>query len=185
MNEVDDDCYAHLPSGGFGVDPLETKLCRSSRGVQSAGLSPAVFTTRRNARRTLAASSLVPTCEANTRPVLCQASPAWSRASSCSLRWLRSAVAPRTGRARVRRDFLVLVSPPSRTERHTWIEGGIGGLALGCFRGCYLGGEPTPSDESSVVRWVPRDELDSLNIHPSMRLRIQHGYEHRAEPYIG
>lgn len=54
-----------------------------------------------------------------------------------------------------------------------------------CFRGRYLGGEPTPSDESSEVRWVGRDDLDALPIHPSMRLRINHGYENRTEPYIG
>jgi ADP-ribose pyrophosphatase YjhB (NUDIX family) len=54
-----------------------------------------------------------------------------------------------------------------------------------CFRGEYVGGELTPSSESSEVRWVPRDELDALPIHPSMRLRIDHGYEGRTEPYIG
>jgi ADP-ribose pyrophosphatase YjhB (NUDIX family) len=54
-----------------------------------------------------------------------------------------------------------------------------------CFRARYVGGELAPSDESSEVRWVRRDELDSLDIHPSMLLRIDHGYEHRAEPYIG
>ncbi|MEO3820979.1 NUDIX domain-containing protein [Plantactinospora sp. B24E8] len=54
-----------------------------------------------------------------------------------------------------------------------------------CFRGRYLGGELTPSDESSEVRWVPREELDDLKIHPSMRLRINHGYENRQRPYIG
>ncbi|HEX5541910.1 MAG TPA: NUDIX hydrolase, partial [Micromonospora sp.] len=37
----------------------------------------------------------------------------------------------------------------------------------------------------SDVRWVPRDELDALPIHPSMRLRIDHGYENRHKPYIG
>lgn len=54
-----------------------------------------------------------------------------------------------------------------------------------CFRGRYLGGEPTPSDESSEVRWVAKGDLATLPIHPSMRLRIDHGYEHRAAPYIG
>lgn len=54
-----------------------------------------------------------------------------------------------------------------------------------CFRARYLSGEPTPSDESSEVRWVTRDELDELPIHPSMRLRIDHGYQRSAEPYIG
>jgi ADP-ribose pyrophosphatase YjhB (NUDIX family) len=54
-----------------------------------------------------------------------------------------------------------------------------------CFRGRYISGNPTPSDESSEVRWVARNDLDSLPIHPSMRLRIDHGYENRSEPYIG
>ena len=54
-----------------------------------------------------------------------------------------------------------------------------------CFRAEYLSGEPTPSDESSDVRWVDRDQLDALPIHPSMRLRIDHGFEQRSEPYIG
>ncbi len=54
-----------------------------------------------------------------------------------------------------------------------------------CFRARFVGGEPTPSSESSEVRWVPRDELVSLPIHPSMRLRIDHGYAGRPEPYIG
>ncbi|MCP2327295.1 8-oxo-dGTP pyrophosphatase MutT (NUDIX family) [Hamadaea flava] len=54
-----------------------------------------------------------------------------------------------------------------------------------CFRGEYVSGEPTTSEESSRVRWVPHAELDSLDIHPSMRLRIDHGYEDRTKPYIG
>lgn len=54
-----------------------------------------------------------------------------------------------------------------------------------CFRGRYVSGQPTPSDESSEVRWVGRDELDDLTIHPSMRLRIDHGFQNRQQPYIG
>jgi len=54
-----------------------------------------------------------------------------------------------------------------------------------CFRARPVAGQPTRSDESTDVRWVPRDQLDVLPIHPSMRLRIDHGYQHRAEPYIG
>jgi ADP-ribose pyrophosphatase YjhB (NUDIX family) len=54
-----------------------------------------------------------------------------------------------------------------------------------CFRARPVGGEPRPSDESSEVEWVRQEALDTLSIHPSMRLRIDHGYEHRAEPYIG
>lgn len=54
-----------------------------------------------------------------------------------------------------------------------------------CFRARYLSGQPTTSDESADVRWVARDELDKLSIHPSMRLRIDHGFENRPKPYIG
>lgn len=54
-----------------------------------------------------------------------------------------------------------------------------------CFRARYFSGELRPSTETSEVRWVPRAELDRLPIHPSMRLRIDHGYANRTDPYIG
>ena len=54
-----------------------------------------------------------------------------------------------------------------------------------CFRARYLGGKPTPSSESSEVRWTDQDDLDQLPIHPSMRLRIDHGHRRTADPYIG
>ena len=52
-----------------------------------------------------------------------------------------------------------------------------------CFRARPVGGEPRPSDESSEVRWVERDELLELDVHPSIRLRIEHGFAERSEPY--
>jgi ADP-ribose pyrophosphatase YjhB (NUDIX family) len=52
-----------------------------------------------------------------------------------------------------------------------------------CFRGRPLAGEPRPSDETSEVLWVERDQLGSLDIHPSIRLRIEHGYAGRELPY--
>ncbi|MBQ1011752.1 NUDIX domain-containing protein [Micromonospora sp. M51] len=54
-----------------------------------------------------------------------------------------------------------------------------------CFRSRYLRGQPRTSDESSAVRWIGQEELNELTIHPSMRLRIDHGFERRREPYIG
>jgi hypothetical protein len=54
-----------------------------------------------------------------------------------------------------------------------------------CFRARYLSGEPRTSSESAEVRWVEKDELNTLHIHPSMKLRIDHGYENRSKPYIG
>jgi ADP-ribose pyrophosphatase YjhB (NUDIX family) len=47
------------------------------------------------------------------------------------------------------------------------------------------GGEPTPSDETSQVRWVPVEEVDGYKMDPSMRLRVAHYTERRDQPYIG
>ena len=47
------------------------------------------------------------------------------------------------------------------------------------------GGAPTPSDESSEVRWVPQADLGSYSMDQSMRLRIGHFLDGRAGPYLG
>jgi len=55
-----------------------------------------------------------------------------------------------------------------------------------CFRTRLVGGTTTTSSETSEVAFVPVDQLDTLNIHPSMRLRISHGLDaNRTEPYVG
>lgn len=54
-----------------------------------------------------------------------------------------------------------------------------------CFTTRMLGGELRTSSETKEVRFVAVEDLDSLNIHPSMRLRIDHYLEHRPAPYIG
>ncbi|MGP3633693.1 NUDIX domain-containing protein [Streptomyces sp. 24-1644] len=55
-----------------------------------------------------------------------------------------------------------------------------------CFRAHPVGGALRTSSESKEVRWVDPADLAQLNIHPSMRLRIQHALdESRNEPYIG
>jgi 8-oxo-dGTP pyrophosphatase MutT (NUDIX family) len=51
--------------------------------------------------------------------------------------------------------------------------------------GRATGGQPTPSTETSEVRWVPLDQVDDYQMDPSMRLRVQHYAEHRDEPYLG
>ena len=51
-----------------------------------------------------------------------------------------------------------------------------------CFRARPTGGTPRSSDESTDVDWVPRDQIAALNVHPSIRLRIEHGYA-SGEPY--
>src|ERR1039458_8281976 len=47
------------------------------------------------------------------------------------------------------------------------------------------GGQPTPSSETSEVRWVPLAEAEGYEMDPAMRLRVQHYAEHRAQPYLG
>ncbi|MDN5795875.1 MAG: NUDIX domain-containing protein [Intrasporangium sp.] len=53
------------------------------------------------------------------------------------------------------------------------------------FRAKVIGGEARTSSESKAVRWVDPAELQGLDLHPSMRLRIQHALEDRDTPYIG
>lgn len=56
-----------------------------------------------------------------------------------------------------------------------------------CFEGKWLSGKPREDGtETKEVRWVHPSELDSLNIHPSMRLRIDHALDRtRTSPYLG
>lgn len=54
-----------------------------------------------------------------------------------------------------------------------------------CFTARLSGGSARTSSESSEVEWIDRRRLDDLEMHPSMRLRIQHYLEHRSAPFIG
>jgi len=53
-----------------------------------------------------------------------------------------------------------------------------------CFRARPIGGQLTSSSESKHVHWVEPDRLDTLTIHPSVRLRIRHGLQQRPQPYL-
>jgi ADP-ribose pyrophosphatase YjhB (NUDIX family) len=47
-------------------------------------------------------------------------------------------------------------------------------------------GAPTPSNESREVRWVPREDLNGLQMDRSMKLRIEHYLSGRiSTPYLG
>ncbi|WP_049572434.1 NUDIX hydrolase [Nonomuraea sp. SBT364] len=48
-----------------------------------------------------------------------------------------------------------------------------------------ISGQPTPSDESREVRWVPRNQVGGLQMDRSMYLRIKHYLSELSSPYIG
>lgn len=54
-----------------------------------------------------------------------------------------------------------------------------------CFHARPIGGSLRTSSESRRVHWVPPTRVDELNIHPSMRLRIEHGLQDRNQPHLG
>lgn len=54
-----------------------------------------------------------------------------------------------------------------------------------CFITRMLGGTISTSRESSEVRFVAAEEIPGYRMHPSIRLRVQHYLDSRAEPYIG
>lgn len=47
------------------------------------------------------------------------------------------------------------------------------------------GGELRPSSESSEPHWISPASAAGLQMHPSMRQRIQHYLDKRPEPYLG
>ena len=53
------------------------------------------------------------------------------------------------------------------------------------FAARLIGGECRTSEESKEVAWIDSTDLDDLDIHPSMRMRIQHHLDRRPSPYIG
>ncbi|GGU71463.1 NUDIX hydrolase [Streptomyces litmocidini] len=53
-----------------------------------------------------------------------------------------------------------------------------------CFRARPVGGEITVSSESFEVRWVPRSELDALDVSPTTRRRLEEGFRNVPIPVI-
>ena len=54
-----------------------------------------------------------------------------------------------------------------------------------CFACRPISGTPATSDETSEVGYFTPDEIEGMDVHPSIRLRIQHFLDDRPEPYIG
>lgn len=53
-----------------------------------------------------------------------------------------------------------------------------------CFRAKFNSGETRTSDESKEVAWLTPSQIRTLELHPSIRLRLQHALENRSEPYF-
>ena len=48
-----------------------------------------------------------------------------------------------------------------------------------------IGGEPTPSSESSEVHWIAPDAVSQLTMDRSMRMRIEHYLNGDGKPHLG
>ncbi|MFI7052459.1 NUDIX hydrolase [Streptosporangium canum] len=54
-----------------------------------------------------------------------------------------------------------------------------------CLTARLVGGTLAVSDESTDVRWVDREEIKTLPMHDTQRLRIDHFLRGMSAPYIG
>ncbi|MFJ9368900.1 NUDIX domain-containing protein [Nocardia sp. NPDC101769] len=53
------------------------------------------------------------------------------------------------------------------------------------YYGKVVGGQIEVSSESTSVRFLSLNELETLPVHDTVRLRLRHHAEHRTEPYLG
>ena len=53
------------------------------------------------------------------------------------------------------------------------------------FRARLRGGEKRISSESSEVEWLTPEQIEQLDLHPSMRLRLRHALGEVERPVIG
>src|SRR6476659_3719349 len=53
------------------------------------------------------------------------------------------------------------------------------------FRARLIDGQKRTSSESSEVVWMRPEAIEALDMHPSMRMRIQHALEEREVPHLG
>ncbi|MER6216417.1 NUDIX domain-containing protein [Streptomyces sp. NPDC001674] len=53
-----------------------------------------------------------------------------------------------------------------------------------CFRAQPVGGDIKVSSESFEVRWIPRADLESLDMSPTTRMRVEEGFRGSPVPRI-
>ena len=54
-----------------------------------------------------------------------------------------------------------------------------------CFTTRQKGGTLAIDHESTDIAWTSPDDIGTINMHPSMRLRISHYLEARTSPHLG
>lgn len=54
-----------------------------------------------------------------------------------------------------------------------------------CYRTTLIGGQLAYDGESTDIGWIEPHKIETLEMHPSMRLRINHYFEKRDTPYLG
>lgn len=54
-----------------------------------------------------------------------------------------------------------------------------------CYTTRVTGGQLAIDQESTDLAWVHPSKLDTMKMHPSIRLRIDHFLEGRRQPYLG
>jgi ADP-ribose pyrophosphatase YjhB (NUDIX family) len=79
-------------------------------------------------------------------------------------------------------DIIGVYSDPHHVIAYT--DGEVRQQFSICFRARLIGGQLRTSNESSEVHWVDRKDIDALNIHPSILLRIKHGFDGQPTPYF-
>ncbi|MEU9958589.1 NUDIX domain-containing protein [Streptomyces sp. NPDC050982] len=97
--------------------------------------------------------------------------------SQCAVRECKE----ETGIDAVAIGLLGVYSPPEHVVAYS--DGEIRQAYEVTVIGCPVGGEPTVNDEADGVRWVLPGDLDSYDIHPSMRRQIAH-YLEGAYPHV-
>jgi ADP-ribose pyrophosphatase YjhB (NUDIX family) len=79
-------------------------------------------------------------------------------------------------------DLIGVYSDPAHVISYT--DGEVRQQFSICFRAHPTGGELHTSNESSEVHWVEHEDLARFNIHPSIRLRIEHGFQNPKRPFF-
>ena len=76
----------------------------------------------------------------------------------------------------VKASVRCLVGVYSNVGAYTWHDGitPVPTKVMFDFICDYIEGEPTPSDETSEVIWVPQEDVMGYITHPALRLRFNH-----------